>query len=87
MRQYLEEKYGQELLYKGGLHVHTTMDVEMQKRRTRQWTSGFGHTTKERGYRGAIQNIQEQSEAEEFRNEAASNLKKFPPSPAATTKR
>ena len=31
VRQYLEEKYGQELLYKGGLHVHTTMDVEMQK--------------------------------------------------------
>src|SRR3989304_7252037 len=31
VRQYLEEKYGPELLYKGGLRVHTQMDVEMEK--------------------------------------------------------
>ena len=31
IRQYLEQKYGANLLYKGGLHVFTTLDREMQK--------------------------------------------------------
>lgn len=81
VRQYLEEKYGQEVLYKGGLRVHTTMDVEMQKAANSAVDFGLRAYDKRKGYRGAIRNIQEQSEAEEFGNEAASNLKKFPPSP------
>ncbi|MFZ3072240.1 MAG: penicillin-binding transpeptidase domain-containing protein, partial [Thermodesulfobacteriota bacterium] len=81
VRQYLEDKYGQELLYKGGLHVHTTMDVEMQKAANSAVDFGLRAYDKRRGYRGAIQNIQEQSEKEQFITEAASILKKFPPVP------
>jgi 1A family penicillin-binding protein len=31
VRQLLEEKYGTEMLYRGGLRVHTTLDLQMQE--------------------------------------------------------
>ncbi|MCL6583752.1 MAG: PBP1A family penicillin-binding protein [bacterium] len=31
VRQYIEEKYGANLLYRSGLHVYTTLDAEMQR--------------------------------------------------------
>ncbi len=49
VRMKLQEKYGEDLLYKGGLRIYTTMDAEMQKgayegvlTASRRWTSGRG---------------------------------------------
>jgi len=31
VRQYLEQKYGHDLLYRGGLKVYTTVNIDMQR--------------------------------------------------------
>ena len=41
IRQYLEEKYGANLLYKGGLNVYTTLDEEMQRAACRAVAAGL----------------------------------------------
>ncbi|MEW5803765.1 MAG: PBP1A family penicillin-binding protein [bacterium] len=41
MRQYLEEEYGANLLYKGGLHVYTTLNEKMQRAAERAVTAGL----------------------------------------------
>jgi len=41
IRQYLEEEYGANLLYKGGLNVYTTLDEEMQRAAERAVAAGL----------------------------------------------
>ncbi|MDO8426106.1 MAG: PBP1A family penicillin-binding protein [Deltaproteobacteria bacterium] len=52
VRIYLEEKYGADELYKGGLQVYTTLDVEMQKAANAALKDGLREYDKRRGYRG-----------------------------------
>jgi len=60
IRQYIEKKYGPEELYKGGLQIHTAVDIEMQKSARKQIKKGLRKLDKRQGYRGPLKNLQPQ---------------------------
>lgn len=51
VRQYLEEKYGYNRLYKGGLEVYTTMDEKLQREAERLLEEGLVRIEEMPGYR------------------------------------
>ncbi|MEE9614602.1 MAG: PBP1A family penicillin-binding protein [Thermodesulfobacteriota bacterium] len=78
VRRYIEEKYGEDLLYKGGLQVYTTMDVEMQKAANDAVRRGLRAHDKRRGYRGAAVSLKSAEEIEALREETDKKLSKRP---------
>ncbi|MDP2279308.1 MAG: PBP1A family penicillin-binding protein [Nitrospirota bacterium] len=52
VRKYLEEKYGEETVYKGGLKVYTTLDRAMQAAAQKALQEGLRELDKRRGWRG-----------------------------------
>ncbi len=65
VRRSLESRYGREMLYQGGLHVYTNVNIEKQQAARKAVDKGLRELDKRRGYRGAIKNL-EKSEIEEF---------------------
>lgn len=60
MRIYLEEKYGEDQLYKGGLKIYTTMNYEMQRSAYQSVRAGLKAVDKRMGFRGASRFLKEQ---------------------------
>ncbi len=54
VRRYLEEKYGQEALYREGLQVYTTVNVAHQKNAQQAIRKGLYNLDKRQGYRGPL---------------------------------
>ncbi|HBG47861.1 MAG TPA: penicillin-binding protein [Deltaproteobacteria bacterium] len=81
VRKYLEEKYGTELLYKGGLDVYTTLDVDMQKAANRGVDEGLREHDKRRGFRGPVKVLKSDEEAASFKKEMDKKLLFDPPQP------
>ncbi|MEO5656478.1 MAG: PBP1A family penicillin-binding protein [Nitrospiria bacterium] len=54
LRQQLTATYGEELVYKGGLNVYTTLNIEMQKAAVEAVRDGLRAIDKRRGYRGPV---------------------------------
>ncbi|MBI3593060.1 MAG: PBP1A family penicillin-binding protein, partial [Nitrospirae bacterium] len=54
VRQQLEQKYGVETVYKGGLKVYTTLDRNAQTNAQRALQDGLREVDKKRGWRGPI---------------------------------
>ncbi len=54
IRQYLIGKYGDDVLYKGGLNVYTTLNEPSQRMAERALREGLERLDKRQGYRGAI---------------------------------
>lgn len=54
VRRYLEEHYGEEQLYRGGLEVHTTMSVAQQEAAQRAVRNNLRDYDKRHGYRGPL---------------------------------
>ena len=54
VRRYLEETYGDELLYRGGLEVHTSMNLEMQLAAQAAVQANLRDHDKRHGYRGPL---------------------------------
>lgn len=54
IRQYLEAKYGTDLVYKGGLKVYTTLNRKMQSMAVKALQEGLRELDKRQGYRGPI---------------------------------
>ncbi len=52
VRQYIEGKYGSDLLYNGGLQIYTAVNVEMQKIAHEEIEKGLLALDKRQGYRG-----------------------------------
>ena len=65
VRVYLEEKYGEDRLYKEGLKIYTTMNAEMQKAAYEGVVNGLKAVDKRQGFRGPLKNLAE-NEVEEF---------------------
>ncbi|HEX9023628.1 MAG TPA: transglycosylase domain-containing protein, partial [Geobacteraceae bacterium] len=65
VRIQLEEKYGEERLYKEGLKIYTTMNAEMQKGAYDAVVNGLKVLDKRQGFRGPLKNLAER-EVEEF---------------------
>ncbi|MGA1864209.1 MAG: penicillin-binding protein 1A [bacterium] len=51
VRRYIEEKYGAQTLYRGGLKVYTTLDLDAQKIAERALSSGIENLDKRQGFR------------------------------------
>lgn len=67
VRRHLEAAFGEELLYKKGLKVYTTLDVDMQKAANLAVREGLREHDKRRGYRGPKRVLKTDEEIEAFR--------------------
>ncbi len=65
IRLQLEEKYGEERLYKEGLNIYTTMNAEMQKGAYDAVVNGLKAVDKRQGFRGPLKFLKE-AEVEAF---------------------
>lgn len=54
VRQYLIARYGAERVYKGGLNVYTTLNIEMQSAANRALNEGLRVIDKRQGFRGPV---------------------------------
>ena len=78
VRRYIEEKYGEDALYKGGLNVYTTLDVDLQKAANEAVSHGLRKHDKRRGYRGPVMTLKTIEGIESFREEMQRKLEKRP---------
>jgi penicillin-binding protein 1A len=58
VRRYLEEQYGSTLLYRGGLQVHTALDLSLQEAAESALRNGLIRNDQRRGYRGPLGHIE-----------------------------
>ncbi|UCF87341.1 MAG: transglycosylase domain-containing protein, partial [Nitrospiraceae bacterium] len=54
VRKYLEERYGTERVYKGGLRVYTTLNRKMQEQAVKALQEGLRNLDKRQGFRGPL---------------------------------
>jgi penicillin-binding protein 1A len=73
LRIQLEERYGEDQLYKGGLNIYTTMNAEMQKAAHDSIVSGLKAVDKRQGFRGPIKYLSE-DEVEDFCKEVEDRI-------------
>ncbi|HEY3309209.1 MAG TPA: PBP1A family penicillin-binding protein [Desulfuromonadaceae bacterium] len=59
LRIQLEEKYGEDQLYKGGLKIYTTMNAGMQRAAYESVRSGLKAVDKRQGYRGPVKYLKD----------------------------
>ncbi|MFO0706734.1 MAG: PBP1A family penicillin-binding protein [Nitrospira sp.] len=52
VRQQLIAKYGETMVYKGGLQIHTTLNLEMQRAAEKAFLAGIREVDKRQGWRG-----------------------------------
>lgn len=73
VRILLEEKYGEERLYKQGLKIYTTMNAQMQRGAYEGLVNGLKAVDKRQGYRGPVQYLTEEK-VEEFCKKVEENI-------------
>ncbi|HXC93729.1 MAG TPA: transglycosylase domain-containing protein, partial [Geobacteraceae bacterium] len=66
IRIQLEEKYGEEMLYKQGLKIYTTMNAEMQKGAYDAVVNGLKALDKRQGFRGPVKFLNDEAEIDAF---------------------
>src|SRR3989338_6193193 len=74
IRRYIDEKYGEDLLYRGGLQVYTTMDVELQQVANEAASFGLKEHDRRRGYRGPVKRLAQKEEVDAFITEVETEL-------------
>jgi len=57
VRRYVQKKYGSDVLYKEGLAVYTTLNIDMQRAAREAVEQGLRELDKRQGYRGPIRRI------------------------------
>ncbi|RJR26055.1 MAG: S1 RNA-binding domain-containing protein, partial [Desulfobacteraceae bacterium] len=60
VRKYLVEKYGQDLVYTGGLKVYTTLNLKMQNAAKEALGKGLEELDRREGYRGPLRHLKEE---------------------------
>jgi len=78
VRRYLEDTYGEELLYRGGLEVHTSMNLQMQLAGQAAVQANLRDHDKRRGYRGPLAVLSVDEETEFLRQQTESFAEKQP---------
>lgn len=68
IRKYLEEKYGEEKVYKEGLKVYTTLDRKAQLSAARALQEGLRELDKRRGWRGPLEHKEDTDIEKELKN-------------------
>lgn len=77
VRRYLEQRFGEETLYTGGLQIETSINLKMQEVAREAVKTNLREHDKRRGYRGAEQVLSE-TEREEFLAEQAKQFSAEP---------
>jgi len=72
IKKYLEEKYGEDAVYKTGLKVYTTVNKGMQAAAVNAVQSGLKEVDKRRGWRGAIEHKKDVDIEKELRGKELS---------------
>ncbi len=85
VRRYLLEKYGKDLLYRGGLDVYTTLDLKMQVIGREALDKGLMDLDKREGYRGPIRHLSAK-EIQDYEVRAANASSILPPKVGAVVK-
>ena len=78
VRRYLEDTFGKELLYHGGLEVHTSMDLKMQLAAQTAVQANLRNHDKRQGYRGPLAVLSTDEETEFLRQQAETFAEKPP---------
>ncbi len=78
VRRYIAGKYGEKLLYNGGLNIYTTLDVEIQKSANEAVRKGLKDYDRRRGFRGPVKTITTLEERGEFIDELKDKLARRP---------
>ncbi len=73
VRRYVERKYGADALYKEGLQVYTTVDLQMTKEGREAIEKGLRELDKRQGYRGPLKTLNTQ-QIREFLEERSQNI-------------
>jgi penicillin-binding protein 1A len=60
IRQQVEKKYGKEKLYREGLRIYTTLDLNLQKAAQQAIEMGLRELDKRQGFRGPMERLSEQ---------------------------
>jgi len=74
VRNYVEEKYGRDMLYTQGLKIETLVNLDLQKIAREEVDKGLRELDKRQGYRGEIKNIKKES----FESFLAKSQKELP---------
>ena len=80
VRQYVEKKYGKDVLYKEGLEIYTAVNIEMQEIGRAALTSGLRALDKRQGYRGPLNHLQPE-DIEAFSEQTENNHETRHPKP------
>ncbi|MFH1830035.1 MAG: PBP1A family penicillin-binding protein [Pseudomonadota bacterium] len=74
VRRLVKELYGDDVLYRKGLKIYTTVNMPMQEKGTKAVRLGIESLDRRRGYRGPLDHIPE-SKIQEFAQEIANEMK------------
>ncbi len=85
IRRYVENKYGKDALYTGGLKIYAAVNIEMQKAARVQVEKGLRELDRRQGFRGAEKNLKPE-EIEPFSIEIQKKLALSPVGVGAITK-
>ncbi len=77
IRQTVEKEYGREALYREGLQIYTTLNVEMQHTAEKSVSEGLRALDKRQGYRGPERNLSKE-EIASFIGEMGQDLESSP---------
>jgi len=78
IRRYIEEKYGDDTLYRRGLSIFTTLNVDLQKAANKAVKKGLRDFDRRRGYRGPLRSIIDEDEARAFVDSLIQKRRKAP---------
>jgi penicillin-binding protein 1A len=78
VRRYIQASYGSDVLYKEGLEVYTTLNVDMQKAAIEAIRRGLRELDKRQGFRGPVQKISRE-EFDLFLEKMSNDMKDKPP--------
>ncbi|MBI5682466.1 MAG: PBP1A family penicillin-binding protein [Deltaproteobacteria bacterium] len=78
VRRYVEDKYGEDLLYRGGLKIYTTLNVELQKAANLAVANGLKEYDRRHGYRGPLGHLSSKDEMTKFIEEVDGEIIKKP---------
>jgi len=78
VRQYLEEKYGRDPLYKAGFRVYTPADVELHRAAKAAIHQGLDSLYRRHGFRGPLKHLKP-PEIEAYSRQMEQRLTKYPP--------
>ncbi|MCP4683733.1 MAG: PBP1A family penicillin-binding protein [Desulfobacterales bacterium] len=78
IRRYLQDKYGWDQLYRGGLKVYTTLNLGMQYAAKNAMKKGLSDCDKREGYRGPVKHLTI-DEIPDFDTEAITKFSLIPP--------